>query len=406
MKNDELSRKARGNSRPVKAPKFSRRDFMRDTSLAAAGTIAGALAGKGQAATGPVHTLKILNFHEKMTYRRLGKTNLMVSEVSLGGHWKNRNAGRYWDSFATEEVPDDVAKNRTDVVSACIDSGINYLDITTAAECLCYGVALKGRRDKMYVGADIHNLGPRGSDRCNVKDQTFNVETCLRMLKTDYLDIWRPQAKMAGELGTNQLNTDAEVESLIETFQKLHKAGKVRHLGMSSHSRPWFEHIINKYPEFEMIIFPCSSKTRIKGELPTEGNVEEVNPGYGADQTQSIFKTVLERDVGVVTIKPYFGGSLFKDSDGKVKFPVMGVGSKTENDLARLTLQCILANPAITATVPGLSTVYEVENAARASYTRPLGMAAADKEWLMRITERQWANLPKEYAWLRDWEVV
>jgi len=84
----------------------------------------------------------------------------------------------------------------------------------------------------------------------------------------------------------------------------------------------------------------------------------------------------------------------------------MGVGSKKENDLARLTLQCILANDAITATVPGLSTVYEVENAARAAYTRPLGMSAAEKDWLMRITERRWAALPQEYAWLRDWEVV
>ncbi|TKJ38718.1 MAG: hypothetical protein CEE38_03165 [Planctomycetes bacterium B3_Pla] len=383
---------------------FSRRDFMRNTSLAAAGTVAGALAGQGHAAE-PVHTSKILNFHPKMTYRRLGKSNLMVSEVSLGGHWKNRNAGRYWDSFANEEVPADVAKNRTDVVSACIDSGINYLDITTAAECLCYGEAIKGRREKMYVGADIHNLGPRGTDRCNVKDQTFNVDTCLRLLKTDYLDIWRPQAKMAGKLGTNQLNTDAEVESLIETFQKLHKAGKVRHLGMSCHCRPWFEHVLNKYPEFEMIIFPCSAKTKVKGQAPTAGNIEEVNPGHGSDQKQSIFEVVLKQDVGIVTIKPYFGGSLFK-SYGKLKFPVMGVGSKTENDLARLTLQCILANPAITASVPGLSTVYEVENAARASYTRQLGMAAADKQWLMEITEKQWANLPAEYEWLRDWEVV
>jgi len=390
----------------MKNDKFSRRDFMRNTSLVAAGTIAGALVSEGQAASKFVHTSKILNFHPKMTYRRMGKTNLMVSEVSLGGHWKNRNAGRYWDSFANEEVPADVAKNRTDVVSASIDSGINYLDITTAAECLCYGVALKGRRDKMYVGADIHNLGPRNPSYCNVKDQTFNVDTCLRLLKTDYLDIWRPQAKMAGKLGTNQLNTDPEVESLIETFQKLHKAGKVRHLGMSSHCRPWFEHVLNKYPEFEMVIFPCSSKTKVKGQSPTKDNIEEVNPGHGSDQTQSIFNVVHERDVGVVTIKPYFGGSLFKDSAGKIRFPVMGVGSKKENDIARLTLQCILANEAITSTIPGLSTVYEVDNAARASYTRPLGMTAADKEWLMDITEQQWANLPREYEWLRDWEVV
>jgi aryl-alcohol dehydrogenase-like predicted oxidoreductase len=276
--------------------RFSRRDFMRNTSLAAAGTVAGALASQGNAAARPVDTSKILNFHEKMTYRRMGKTNLMVSEVSLGGHWKNRNAGRYWDSFANEQVPADVAKNRTDVVSACIESGINYLDITTAAECLCYGEALKGRREKMYVGADIHNLGPRGSNRCNVKDQTFNVETCLRLLKTDYLDIWRPQAKMAGKLGTSQLNTDPEVESLIETFQKLHKQGKVRHLGMSCHCRPWFEHVLNKYSEFEMIIFPCRAKTKVKGQAPTAANTEEVNPGHRSDQTQSIFKVVLEKD--------------------------------------------------------------------------------------------------------------
>jgi len=388
MKNDELSR----------------RDFMRNTSVVAAGTIAGALAGNTRAAE-PVQTSKIMNFHEKMTYRRMGKSNLMISEVSLGGHWKNRNAGRYWDSFANEEVPADVAKNRTDVVSACIDSGINYLDITTAAECLCYGVAIKGRRDKMHVGADIHNLGPRGSDRCNVKAQTLNVETCLRLLKTDYLDIWRPQAKMAGELGTSQLNTDEEVESLIETFQKLRKEGKVRHLGMSCHNRLWLEHVLSKYPEFEMIIFPCSSKTKAKGGSPVAGNVVEVNPGYGSGQEQSIFETVIKQDVGIVTIKPYFGGSLF-ESCGKVKFPVMGVGSKSENDLARLTLQCILTNPAITATVPGLSTPYEVENAARASYTRQLGMSAADKQWLTEITDQQWANLPQEYEWLRDWEVV
>jgi hypothetical protein len=56
--------------------------------------------------------------------------------------------------------------------------------------------------------------------------------------------------------------------------------------------------------------------------------------------------------------------------------------------------------------VPGLSTPYEAENAARASYTRPLGISAADKQWLTEITDQQWANLPQEYEWLRDWEIV
>jgi hypothetical protein len=55
----------------MKNDEFTRRDFMRNTSVIAAGTIAGALAGNTRAAE-PVNTSKILNYNEKMHYRRLG----------------------------------------------------------------------------------------------------------------------------------------------------------------------------------------------------------------------------------------------------------------------------------------------------------------------------------------------
>jgi len=332
-----------------------------------------------------------------MGYRRLGKTNLVVSEVSLGGHWKNRGGGRFWDTFANDEVPADVAQNRTEVVGACIDAGINYLDITTAAECLSYGAALKDRREKMIVGADDHQLGPRNPSNRNVPALLHNIDECLRRLQTDYLDIWRVQADMAGN------NSDEDVAIMIEAFQKAHEAGKALHFGISSHSRPWLQHVIETFPEVEMVIFPCTAKTKAKDLPPTRENVAEVNPGYGADQAQSIFQSVQEHNVGVVTIKPFFGGSLF---DTDAKFPVMGVGRKSENDLARLTLQCILSNLTISATIPGLTTMYEVENAALASYNLPLAMTAADEEWVAQQVEERWACLPEEYAWLRDWEVV
>jgi predicted aldo/keto reductase-like oxidoreductase len=381
---------------------ISRRDFIRNGSLAAAGTVAAGLASGGCGGVSAKKKLKpskILNQNPQMHYRRLGKTNLWLSEVSLGGHWKNRNAGRYWGKFADDQVPDDAMKNRTDVINACIDAGINYLDITTPAECLVYGAALKGRRDRMYVGADDYTLCIRSERYRNVKDQLFNIDECLRRLQTDHLDIWRPQARMDGS------NTDAEVEVAIEAFGKAHKAGKVRHMGMSTHNRPWVQHVIEKYPQIEMFIFPCTAKTREKGLAATKENVVEADPGHGADQSRSVFATLRQRDVGLVTIKPFMGGNLFA-SHGQDKFPVMGVGTKEENDLARLTLQCILSNDAITATVPGCSTVYEVENAARASYTRQAGTSEADRLWLDGRTERQWANLPRNYAWLRDWKVV
>jgi len=356
--------------------------------MMAAAAAAGSAVGAEAAEADPK---KIVNYNPKMHYRRLGKTDLMLSEVSLGGHFKNRGGGRYWDTFANDEVPEDVAGNRTDVISACIDVGINYLDITTAAECLLYGVALKGRREKMLVGADDHRLGPRNRANCNVEALTHNIDECLRRLQTDYLDVWRVQADMGGG------NTDADVEIMIETFQKAHQAGKVRHFGISSHSRPWAQHVVEKYAEVEMFIFPCTAKTKEKDKPPTKDNVE------GDDPAHSVFEALRKQDVGLVTIKPYSGGSLFKSGGN---FPVMGSGSKEENDLARLTLQCILTNDVITAAVPGLTTPYEVENAARASYTRVLGMTPREKEWLARVTDERWEQLPEEYHWLRDWEVV
>lgn len=380
--------------------KLSRRAFIRNMSLTSVGTIAAVLTSKGCTAgvCSEVHdTSNILNYNSKMGYRRLGKTGLMLSEVSLGGHWKDRNGDRYWEKFTNEEVPADVVKNRTEVVNACIDAGINYLDISTSAECLAYGVVLKGRRDKMLIGADDYKLCPREVENCKVDKLMFDIEQCCRRLQTDYLDIWRVKADMYGR------NTDAHVEIMIETFQKAHKAGKVRYFGISSHCRPWLEHVIETFPEVQIVCFPCTARTKEKGKGPTKDNIEEVQVGYGSDTTQSIFQSARERDIGVVAIKPFLGGKLFKR---KTKFPVTGPGDKQEHDLARLTLKCILANDAITTTIPGLTTVYELDNAVRASYTRSLGQTAADKYWLESITEQRWAALPEEYAWLRDWEIV
>jgi len=388
--------------------KLSRRQLFKKTSTAA---VAGAIAAtpianaaektRKKPSTQP--KCKIINRHPEMKYRKMGKTGFMVSEVSLGGHWKCRDGRRVWqlkEYGGKEEVPADVAKNRTEVMSACIDAGINYLDITTAAESLAYGVALKGRREKMYVGTDDHFLCIRIKDNHSFKAQMHNVDENLRWLQTDYLDIWRVQARMDGRTPDNIF------ELAIEVAEKAKQAGKIRYFGVSSHSRKWLTHVINKYSKsFEMIIFPCTAKTKKAGDPLTKENIVEAAGWRDAkDLGASIFDLVREKNLGLVTIKPFVGGDLFKK---KAKFPVIGVGYKEENDLARLTLQCILTkHEEITCTVPGLTTIYEVDNAARASYLRGLTMSPAERKWLEDLTEVQLASLPDDYKWLRDWDVV
>jgi len=74
--------------------RINRREFA--TGLAA-GALAGGLAeaqnrapakGGAPAQAKAPSTRSILNYNDNMEYRRLGRTGLMVSAISLGGHWK------------------------------------------------------------------------------------------------------------------------------------------------------------------------------------------------------------------------------------------------------------------------------------------------------------------------------
>jgi len=119
--------------------RVTRRAFLREGSQAAAGVVIGSALAGGRAAAqteSAIDPAQVINYNPSMAYRRLGKTGLVLSEISFGGHWRNRDGGRYWGEFAEDQVPGDVGLNRTEVMSACMEAGINYLDITTPAECL------------------------------------------------------------------------------------------------------------------------------------------------------------------------------------------------------------------------------------------------------------------------------
>ncbi|MFZ5833567.1 MAG: hypothetical protein ACOY3P_26060, partial [Planctomycetota bacterium] len=116
--------------------------------------------------------------------------------------------------------------------------------------------------------------------------------------------------------------------------------------------------------------------------------------------TDSLFETIRKYDIGVLGIKPFASNSLFK-GDGSSESP----HAADDDQRARMAIRYILTNPAITAPIPGLASIHQVDNAALAIEERRKE-DLADTSHLMPEDDGMWARLPQSYQWLKDWEYV
>ncbi len=350
--------------------KLSRRSFIRNTSLAAAGSIAGALAGKGQAEdkkNKPVDTSKILNYNPKMGYRRLGKTGIMISEVSLGGHGSQG------------------LENRIEVLERAAELGMNYLDTNITGECEEYGKALRGNRDKWHIGFASWPQKITTEYEKELSKERFmrEIDGRLKHYKTDMLDIWRPVGATWGEgqkvRATMLMISRRVLDMVVEVFAKAKKQGKLRRLGISAHNPKVFHRVLNEYPQFSVIIFPYLFLTKEFG-----GN--------------SLLKLAKEKDVGVIGLKPFGAGTTFglkpKQIQGKV------------DKSAHVLVKAMLQEPRISAVIPGVNTTGQLEENVKGSYERDKALTDEDKAVMRRCAENYCANLTPEYQWLRSWEIV
>ena len=212
--------------------RVTRRKFMRDSAMAAAGVAVGLGAAASQR-TQAVQTSKILNYNSNMEYRRLGKTDLMVSAVSLGGHSGARG------------------NQRSDIVSRCLDIGINYIDSTGSGELRRDIRALGKNRNKVYLALSETGREPRNPDFRTAKKLLEVLDNALREAKLEYTDLWRITVYEPG--GRHTFNTSCEV---AEALDKAKKQGKTRCTGIASHDRRWFKFMIEYFPELEVVLGP------------------------------------------------------------------------------------------------------------------------------------------------------
>jgi aryl-alcohol dehydrogenase-like predicted oxidoreductase len=361
------------------ADKLTRRQFMRDSAIAGAAIGAGiGLPGTAPAADAG----KILNYNPDMEYRRCGRTGMMISAVSLGGHWKRLvkiiggNEPKGWMTTAMDNP--EFQKNRYDVVTRCIDRGINYVDACCREEILAYAKALKGRRDKMFFGYSWHILESRFPEWRSAKKLQEGFDEGMQEAGLDYVDLWRISL-----LTDSIRHTEAEVEEAVRALEWAKKTGRARFIGFSSHHRPHLKKIIEKYSDqIEVILTPYTANSKLV-----------------TDET-GLWATLKKYDVGWFGIKPFASNSLFR-GDSSPDSPHFA----KDNQIARLALRHILCNPAITAPIAGLISVQQVDNAALAVKERR-ELDAGERAQLDEAASRAWASLPANYQWLKDWEYV
>jgi len=156
-----------------------------------------------------------------MHYRRLGRSGLKVSEISLGS----------WITFG-EQIEN---KTASDLIHAAYEAGVNYFD---NADMYANGQA------EVDMGAAIQDLprtalvlsskvfwpsmpGPNGRGLSR-KHITESVHASLKRLGTDYLDLYF----------CHRFDPDTPVDEVVRTMDDLVHQGKVLYWG-TSEWRAW-----------------------------------------------------------------------------------------------------------------------------------------------------------------------
>ncbi len=267
-------------------------------------------------------------------YRRLGRTGVEVSDISLGSG--SSTGGR----------------QRPEVAREAIERGINYFDTApdysdTGSE-QRLGEAMKGVRDRMFVATKFCQPTGHLLPGSSVEAYMEAVNGSLARLQTDWVDLVH-------------IHSCDSVERLMdenahEAFDRLKQQGKVRFLGVSTHT-----------PNLEAVANAAIDSDRF--------DVMMLAYHFGAWPTlASIIDRAARRDVGVVAMKTLRGGK----HEGLL-------WSRAERDsFTQASFKWVLSNPSVACLVISLWESRQLDEFLYASGARP---TASDLALLERYDE-------------------
>lgn len=279
-----------------------------------------------------------------MKYRRLGKTELQVSEVAFGA-WQLGNHDA-WGGMSDAEALNLVAKARA-LGCNLFDTAPNYAQ--TNSERLL-GQALKGQRDKVVLVSKFGHRPDTGKNDFTAEWFWQSLEQSLQRLQTDYLDVI-----LAHSPPFDVLNGEHEVWQAMREAQQ---QGKVRHYGAS-------------------VDFAADVREVLS---TTDAQVLELMFSMLHQDVRFAFDWIREKDVGVITKVPldsgwltgrFHAGSVF---DGvRARWSKQDIATRAEAvaqlqamlphdvPLSQQALAYLLSYDEVSAVIPGNRSIAQLE---------------------------------------------
>jgi aryl-alcohol dehydrogenase-like predicted oxidoreductase len=149
-----------------------------------------------------------------MRYRKLGDSDLEVSEISLGS-WLTYSGG--------------VEREHTEACTKqAFDEGINFFDTSNiygagAAE-EAWGEILSGfKREEFILATKVFFQMSETDSGLSAEQIEKQLDASLKRLQTDYVDLYQ----------CHRFDTETPIEETMEALTKTVESGKVRHIGFS-----------------------------------------------------------------------------------------------------------------------------------------------------------------------------
>jgi len=297
-----------------------------------------------------------------MRYTKLGRTGLDVSVLTLGCmSWGDpARGGHPW-------VLDEGAAR--DIIRDALEAGINFFDTAneysggSSEEFTGRALADLARREDVVLATKVfHRMrpGPNGMGLSR-KAIMHEIDASLTRLGTDYVDLYQ----------IHRWDPTTPVEETMEALHDVVKAGKARYLGASSMYAWQFakaQHAADRNG-WTRFVSMQNHYNLLYREEEREMLPQCQDMGVGVIPWSPLARGRLTRDWDSETARAEtdeFGGSLYRDEDRAVVERVAAVAAGRGVPRAQVALAWLLAQPAVTSPIVGVTKRAHLDDAVAA----------------------------------------